>query len=118
MELVETYYRYVLKHTGKDYFTKHLKGVITIDQYVARISESTGGIKYRVLDDIIGVMVPEVLKPNPINRESKNALSALNKSYMKGQKMKRLQHSVDVIERRDFAEKNKQEMRESHSKAV
>jgi hypothetical protein len=66
MDRAETYYRYVLKHTGKDLFTKHLNGAITLDQYVARISQQTGGIKYRVLDDVIKKMGAEVLESNPI----------------------------------------------------
>ena len=117
MDRIERYYGFVLRHTGKDYFTKHLKGTITIDQYVARISEQTGGIKYRVLDDIVGAIRPEILQNVPIVEKRVKDM-ALNKIYMKGQKMQRLQHSLDVTQRKDKLEKHNIEHKITHVEAV
>ena len=33
---------------------------------MSRISEQTGGLKYSVLDDIVGSLCPEILQSNPI----------------------------------------------------
>lgn len=49
---VEKWIKFILENCGRDNFIKYLKGKITLDQFMTRISESAGGIRYKVLDDI------------------------------------------------------------------
>lgn len=65
-ERTEKYLRYVLKFASLDQYKKYLTEQLTLDQMVARVSETTGGIKYTVLDDIIQKLGPQVMVKNPI----------------------------------------------------